>query len=338
MVSTVTAKLKPGAGVEAIVRALFPCGSVTGAPKIRAMEVIADLEQSPRGVYCGAVGVFSPDGSARFNVAIRTLTISGSRGELGIGGAVVQDSDADGEYAECLLKARYMETSRRPLELIETLKYSPAGGFARLELHLDRMKRSAAALGLKFAAQRARKAVDSSFPLPLRERQKNSQAERADFSVRGSADALRVRLTLNEMGVFACTSAPLADDEAQWTYAISPQRTLTTDALARHKTNWRDLYDREFARLTKSLGCNEVIFLNERGEVAEGSRTNVFVARGGTLLTPPLSAGALDGVLRRALIGEGRCIEATLLFENLVNAEVYLGNSLRGLMRANPTR
>ena len=108
MVSTVTARLKPGAGVDAIVRALFPCGSVTGAPKIRAMEVIAELERSPRGVYCSAIGVFAPDGSARFNVAIRTLTISGTRGELGIGGAVVQDSDADGEYDECLLKARFI--------------------------------------------------------------------------------------------------------------------------------------------------------------------------------------------------------------------------------------
>ena len=93
MVSTVTAQLKPATGVEAIVRALFPCGSVTGAPKIRAMEIIRELEQSPRGVYCGAIGYFAPDGSARFNVAIRTLTIDGDRGELGIGGAVVQDSD-----------------------------------------------------------------------------------------------------------------------------------------------------------------------------------------------------------------------------------------------------
>jgi para-aminobenzoate synthetase/4-amino-4-deoxychorismate lyase len=109
---------------------------------------------------------------------------------------------------------------------------------------------------------------------------------------------------------------------------------LSADALARHKTNWRDLYDSEFARLTKSLGCDEVIFLNERGEVVEGSRTNIFVTRDGMLLTPPLSAGALDGVLRRVLIDEGRCVEATLLLGDLANVEVYLGNSLRGLIRA----
>ncbi|HKQ11330.1 MAG TPA: aminodeoxychorismate synthase component I, partial [Rhizomicrobium sp.] len=113
MVSTVTARKRADAGVADILRALFPCGSVTGAPKIRAMEILRELEASPRGAYCGAIGHFSPDGSARFNVAIRTLSIAGNEGELGIGGGVVQDSDAAGEYAECLLKARFFETARK---------------------------------------------------------------------------------------------------------------------------------------------------------------------------------------------------------------------------------
>ncbi len=331
MVSTVTARLLPGAGVEAVVRALFPCGSVTGAPKIRAMEVISELEQSPRGVYCGAIGVFAPDGSARFNVAIRTLTITGDRGELGIGGAVVQDSQMESEYAECLLKARYMETARRPLELIETLKYSPAEGFVRGDLHLARMARSAEALGINFDAGKASRALDEILPPPLlvRRSPKGEDGRGATNNV----DALRIRLTLNEYGEFASTSAPLSPDEASWTYAISPLRVSSADALARHKTNWRDLYDGEHARLTYALDCNEVIFLNERGEVVEGSRTNIFVARGGKLLTPPLSAGALDGCLRRALIEEGRCVEAVLMPEDLAG-ETYLGNSLRGLIRA----
>jgi para-aminobenzoate synthetase/4-amino-4-deoxychorismate lyase len=308
MVSAVEARLRPGTGVKEIVRALFPCGSVTGAPKIRAMEVIAELEQSPRGVYCGAIGHFAPDGSARFNVAIRTLTIAGGHGELGIGGAVVQDSVADGEYAECLLKARYFEAPRRLLELIETLKFSPAEGFVRRDLHLARMARSAAALGIRFDI---------------------GQAKRALEAVGGNGDVLRIRLTLSESGEFACAAMPLPPNPEFWTYTISP-RKIIADALARHKTNWRDLYESEFAR----LGCDEVIFLNQRGEVAEGSRTNIFVARDGKLATPPLSSGALDGVLRRALIAEGRCKEATLLPENLVNVDVYLGNSLRGLIRA----
>ena len=140
MVSTVAARLRPGTDVTTLVRALFPCGSVTGAPKIRAMEVIAELEQSPRGVYCGAIGYFAPDGSARFNVAIRTLTISGGRGELGIGGAVVQDSAADGEYGECLLKARYFEWPRRPLELIETFLKARFSGAVRHQRRVNKVK------------------------------------------------------------------------------------------------------------------------------------------------------------------------------------------------------
>jgi len=316
MVSTVTARLTPGAGVDAIVRALFPCGSVTGAPKIRAMEVIAELEQSPRGVYCGAVGVFAPDGSARFNVAIRTLTISGGRGELGIGGAVVQDSQVDGEYAECLLKARFMEASRRPLELIETLRFGPREGFVRRDLHLARMERSAEAFGFAFDREAALRA--------LHEASANAMS------------ALRVRLTLSEDGTFASTAGQLSRAEAAWTYAVSPRSVSSGDLLSRHKTSWRDLYESEYARLTKSTGCDEVIFLNERGEVVEGSRTNVFVARGGKLLTPPLQAGALDGCLRRALIAEGRCVEALLMPDDLAG-ETYLGNSLRDLIRAIPS-
>ncbi len=308
MVSSITARLVPGTDVAGIVRALFPCGSVTGAPKIRAMEVIADLETSPRGVYCGAIGVFAPDGAARFNVAIRTLTITGTHGELGIGGAVVQDSLAESEYAECLLKARHYEAPRRSIELIETLKFSPAEGFVRLPLHLDRVARSAAAFGIKFNIESARQALDCVLP---------------------HADALRIRLTLNESGAFACTAAPLAPNPAHWTYAISPHRVSGGDVLARYKTNWRELYESEYAR----LGRDEVVFLNERGEVVEGSRSNIFVARDGILLTPPLTSGALDGCLRRALIEEGRCIEATLLPEDLAG-ETYFGNSLRGLIRA----
>lgn len=311
MVSTVTARLKPGVGVSEIVRALFPCGSITGAPKIRAMEAIAELEQSPRGVYCGAIGHFAPDGSACFNVAIRTLTISGGRGELGLGGAVVQDSRCEAEYAECLLKARYYQAARRPLELIETLRFSPDEGLVRGKRHLARMVGSAAAFGIACDTDAAMQMLDKSVA--------NAEAD------------LRIRLTLSDGGEFSCTTAPLPPNPASWTCMISSQRVLAGDALARHKTSWRTLYEKEHANLPP--GCDEIVFLNERGEVAEGSRTNVFVMRNGKLLTPPLSAGALDGVLRRALIEEGRCEEATLLPEDL-SGEMYLGNSLRGLIRA----
>ena len=305
MVSTVTATKREGVGAADILRALFPCGSVTGAPKIRAMEILHDLETSPRGAYCGAVGCFAPDGSARFNVAIRTLTISDNRGEMGIGGGVVQDSRSDSEYAECLLKARFFEANRTPLELIETLRWQD--GFVRLEAHLARMKKSAAACAMPFDAAAARAAVEA--------------------AVTGKAEPQRVRLTLNEAGTCQASAHELAPNPPHWTYALSPDRTDSRDVLLRHKTSRRELYDRAHP------GVDEVVFQNERGELTEGARSNIFVERDGILLTPPLDAGVLPGILRAELIAEGRAVEAGLTPDDL-DGEIWFGNSLRGLIRA----
>ena len=307
MVSTVTAQKRAGVGVADILRALFPCGSVTGAPKIRAMEILRQLESSPRGAYCGAIGHFAPDGSARFNVAIRTLTVWGDEGELGIGGGVVQDSEAAGEYAECLLKARFFETARRPLELIETLRWE--SGFSRLAAHLARMESSARVFGLAFDRDAATGALEK--------------------AVAGKQGALRVRLTLNEAGLHDATAHDLPFNPPHWTYAISPQRSDSRDMFLRHKTNWRDLYESE----VKRLGTDEVVFVNERGELTEGARSNIFVVRDGKLLTPPLEAGVLDGRLRAELIAQGKAHEAGLTPDDL-KGEVYFGNSLRGLIPA----
>lgn len=307
MVSTVTARKRTGIGLTDILRALFPCGSVTGAPKIRAMEILRELEASPRGAYCGAVGCFSPDGSARFNVAIRTLTICGGRGEMGIGGGVVQDSHEDSEYAECLLKARFFDAARKPLELIETLRWD--NGFVRLDGHMKRMEGSAQALGLPYNSCTARIALQQ--------------------AITGRTGPLRVRLTLNEEGHHHATAHELGGDPPHWTYTVSPERTDSGDALLRHKTNWRDLYESE----VKRLGTDEVIFCNERGELTEGARSNIFVRRGDVLLTPPLSAGVLDGRLRAELIEQGRARETALMPGDL-GGEIFFGNSLRGLIPA----
>ncbi|HEX4534223.1 MAG TPA: aminodeoxychorismate synthase component I [Rhizomicrobium sp.] len=315
MVSTVKAQLLPRAGIAEIVRALFPCGSITGTPKIRAMEVIRELEQSPRGVYCGAVGHFAPNGSARFNVAIRTLTLANGRGELGIGGAIVQDSIAPSEYAECVLKARYYELGRKTIELIETLRFDPAAGFVRVGLHLARMCASAAALGVPFDESAAKAVLNSVV----------------------NTGVARVRLTLNEEGIFAAAAALLPATPKTWTYAISQLSMQSGDALLRHKTAWREVYESEQARLATHTSCDEAIFVNERGELTEGSRTNIFLRIGGELLTPPLASGILGGCLRRELIESGKCREAVLMPDDLACAEdIYLGNSLRGLIRAVP--
>jgi len=310
MVSTVTAKKRKDAGVADILRALFPCGSVTGAPKIRAMEILQELEASPRGVYCGAIGHFAPDGSARFNVAIRTLTVwKGDQGELGIGGGVVHDSRADSEYAECLLKAQFFETARRPLELIETLRWH--GEFGRLTSHLARMEESARIFGLAFHRTAALEALEK--------------------VVAGRTRALRVRLTLNEMGQHEATAHDLPFNPPHWTYAISPQRIDSRDPFLRHKTNWRELYESE----VKRLGTDEVIFMNERGEITEGARSNIFIRRGDTTLTPALMSGLLNGCLRAEMLARGLAHEAVLTPDDL-KGEVYFGNSLRELIEAKP--
>jgi para-aminobenzoate synthetase/4-amino-4-deoxychorismate lyase len=313
MVSTVSGQLLSGVSFKDVVEALFPCGSITGAPKIRAMEALREEEGRPRGIYCGAVGLLRPDGGARFNVAIRTVTLTGNRGLLGIGGAVVQDSTAEGEYAECLIKARYMATARLPLELIETLRFSPGKGFVRGDLHLARMKRAAEFFAISFDEAGARAAMAK--------------------AVAGSEGDLRARLTLDETGRFACLAWPAPPPVKVWTYAISPRRVSSRDVFAPHKTNQREFYEKEYVRIAKLAGCDEVVFLNEKGEVAEGSRSTVFVARDGKLLTPPLACGVLDGCLRRELIETGRAEEAVLKPEDL-SGEVYLGNSLRGLIAA----
>ena len=310
MVSTVTATLKLETSIAQIVKAIFPCGSVTGAPKIRAMQVISEAESSPRGVYCGAIGHFSPDGAARFNVAIRTLTIRDGQGELGIGGAVVQDSGMEEEYAECLLKARFFTDAYRPLELIETLKFEE--GFARLDRHLARLENSARVFSLPFDRPPAIAALDN--------------------AVAGRAGPLRVRLTLGTDG-FTCIAVALPETKAPWRYAISPHRISSTDELQRHKTSWRELYESEYARLHES-GADEVIFLNERGELAEASRSNIFLRRKGKLWTPPLSSGALPGCLRRELLDTAACTEAVLTPADLDSGTLFFGNSLRGLIAA----
>ena len=311
MVSTVRARKREDAGIAEIVRALFPCGSVTGAPKIRAMEILRNLEDSPRGVYCGAVGHFAPAPnnrfSARFNVAIRTLTIEGGRGELGIGGGVVQDSRADSEYAECRVKARFFETGRKPLMLIETLRHD--GGFVRLGQHLARMASSARALGFPF--------------------DENAALAALNVAVAGAKGALRLRLTLDETGQCKAAAHGLPPNPPHWRYRISPERTQSSDQLLRHKTSRRELYDRDHP------DCDEMLFCNEHGELTEGARSNIFIRRDGLLLTPPLEAGLLPGILRAELIARGEARAAVLTPDDL-KGDVYLGNSLRGLIVAKP--
>jgi para-aminobenzoate synthetase/4-amino-4-deoxychorismate lyase len=321
MTSGVRAELKPGIGIVDILKAIFPPGSITGAPKIRAMELIRELETEARGVYCGAIGRFSPDGTALLNVAIRTTVINRKgAGEMGIGSGIVADSDGAKEYAECLLKMKFLTDPVRRFELIETMLYQPGKGIWLRGYHLSRLSASAAYFGFRFDARKVHDAIDGAIA--------NHSEER-----------LRVRLLLDEDGAVSVTTAPQSAtaDDAVMRYVISDTRLNSGDLFLYHKTTRRELYDREWEHYSETLGADEVIYLNENGEIAEGSRTTIFLEREAKLLTPRLAAGVLPGTLRAALIDDGRASEARLTVQDLNRSgKVYLGNSVRGLVRAEP--
>lgn len=324
LTSGVSARLKPGAGLHALLRAIFPCGSVTGAPKVRAMQIIRELEAGPRGIYCGALGWLAPNGDGAFNVAIRTLHLphggADGVGRMGVGSGVTFDSNAADEYEECLLKARFVGARSEPFGLIETMLWQAEEGYALLDRHLARLAASARYFQFRYDERRVRAAL-------------------ARTAAGLASGAHRVRLVLAANGGIDITSAaiPPTDAAQPVTFVLAERRVSSRDPFFHHKTTRRDLYDGEFARLTRDTGCDEVLFLNERGELTEGSRSNLFVARAGVLLTPPLDAGVLPGCLRAELIAraEPEVLETTLLPADLAGADaIFLGNSVRGLRPA----
>ncbi|WP_153109441.1 aminodeoxychorismate synthase component I [Propionivibrio limicola] len=313
MVSTIAAEIHD-VGLFDLFRALFPCGSITGAPKIRAMQRIGELEDAPRGFYTGSLGWVAPGGDCRFNVAIRTLDLAADgTGTLGVGSGIVIDAEAEREYAECLLKARFLAGFDPGFELIETLRLEE-GGYPLLAFHLDRLRASSQALGFACDMAHIREAL-------------------IEHAVAHSDEVCRVRLTLAHSGRWQITSSAMVDDYAP-KYAVLADEALGSDEyLLRHKTTARGRYDRVLKRLAAQPDVFDAIFFNTRGEVCEGARSNVFVERDGRLLTPPLACGLLPGVLRRQLLESGRAVEQVLRREDLLAASLlYLGNALRGLI------
>ncbi len=318
MTSTIGAKAPEALHMVDLITALFPCGSVTGAPKIRAMEIISELEQAPRGIYTGAIGYMAPDGDGCFSVPIRTIILDrDGQGEMGIGSAIVADSDVAAEYDECLLKARFATRKFEAFDLIETLRWS--GEYHLLDLHLDRLQQSAEYFDFVFPAQDLRRDL-------------MQHAEYLD------PDSIwKVRLLLSEAGQLSLTSQVIelpAEDEIRLV-TLSEARLDSQNSMLFHKTTDRRLYDREFARHQKTFGSYDVIFVNERGHLTEGSYNNLFLKRGETLITPPLDDGLLDGVLRRALQDDPKVtlVEQSLTPADLLTADqIFMGNSVRGLV------
>ena len=319
MTSTVTAELRDDVGFRDIFRALFPCGSVTGAPKVRAMQLIGELEGEPRGVYTGAIGFFSPRQTV-FNVAIRTLELEGRKGRMGTGSGVVIDSGPAAEYRECLLKAEFLTRSAgqeaEPFSLIETLRWQD--GYSLIELHLDRLMDSAEYFDFACDRGEVRSALEA----------------RAAQFVRGAAR--RVRLLMNREGEVEITDAPLAASraDAELRVAIAPERTDSSDRMLFHKTTRRLLYGAGFEAAARG-GFADVLYFNLRGELTEGAISSVFMEKNGLWATPPIECGLLPGVFRRHLLETRPEIDERVLREEDLRAAdaVYLANAVRGLRR-----
>ena len=321
MTSDVQGRLRPGTPLLEIMKALIPAGSITGAPKIRAQEIISDLEETPRGLYCGAMGMLSRSAStgqieALFNVAIRTLTLfPDGCGETGIGSGVVQDSNGQDEYDECLLKAKFL--TMPDFKLIETMRLDPDESYFLREQHLARLQRTSKEFGFLLPLEEIRKALH-------------------DKSKALKKGVYLVRLLLSIDGQFDLTSTPIDPPAPDKTilFTLSDKRVDSADHLLGFKTTRRKLFDEEWARANKQLGTQEILFLNERDELTEGARSNLFIEHNGQFLTPPLSCGLLPGTLREHLLNEGRVVETVLTQRHLDGAKIYFGNSVRGLQPA----
>lgn len=315
MTSTVTARLKPDAGLVDIFRALFPCGSVTGAPKRRTMEIIHEVEQAPRGVYCGAIGFISPGGEATFSVAIRTAVIetATAEGVMGIGSGITWDSEPEAEFRECLAKSAFLTREATEFGLIESLRWDQHG-YLLLEQHLKRLETSAA----RFC-----------FPFSRDELQR-----RLEELGRALTGVHKVRVVLAADGGLTLEQQEIDDTSVERptiAVALSPCPVDPSDPFLYHKSTRRDLYEEQ---LRARPECGEVIFLNHRGELTEGSCTNIVVSLGGELLTPALGCGLLPGTLREELLQVGALREAILTRADLETCDAFwLINSLRGWRR-----
>jgi len=311
MTSTVSGRLREGIAYREIFASLFPSGSITGAPKLRTMEIIDELESAPRGVYTGAIGFISPRQEAVFNVPIRTLILKGNRGMIGVGSGIVIDSDAEAEYAECVLKSNFLSHSEEPFELFESILWD--GSFPLLALHLDRLESSAYYFSFSFDRVQVRRAIeDAAAGLPANMR-------------------FKVRAALNRSGHLNIASTLVEDGPMQGTVSIADERVSSRELFLRHKTTRRTLYDESYRNATQA-GHAEWLFFNERGELTEGCISNVFVEKAGRWFTPPIECGLLPGVYRRHLLEtKSEASEKTMTIDDLVSADaIYICNAVRG--------
>ena len=331
MTSTVQGHAKPNTSLMDVLNAVFPCGSVTGAPKKRSMQIIQELETEDRGYYCGALGWLDPSGDFAFSVPIRTVEITeeiqshASTFTLGIGAGITNDSDPKQEWRECSIKSDFLLRLPASTGIFETIAIT-GGKPQKLEAHLDRMQSSALALGISFNRPNAKSVIES-----------------ACLSL-DTGTAFRLRLDLAPNGDLAVSTGVLdALNEPVkifWAKDILPCNVgmFSGDALLRHKISNRSLYDLAW-KTADSLGGFDALFTNEQSFVTEGGRTSIFIKPRGSSewLTPPLAAGLLPGVMRATLLADPKlnAREANLTIKDVSMAdEIILTNALRGAIKA----
>ena len=314
MTSTIEGQLRPGVGFAQAICNLFPCGSITGAPKLSAMSIAKRLETSPRGVYTGSIGALEPSGDFRFNVAIRTLVLwQDGSGDVGTGSGLVFDSKAVSEYAECRLKLRFAMEQEGRFDLLETLAYFPEEGYLLLDRHMGRLRASADYFGYSFNQEALLGA--------LRKRASLYQTPK------------KVRVLVSETGVIQISETDLELAGPRWKVVLADEVCDPSDRFLYHKTTNRCFYDMARRKYAQRTGCQEVIFLNKHGYLTEGSFTNLFLRLDGLFKTPALRHGLLPGTLRQSLLETGRAEEADLTVHDLYEAaEIFVGNSVRGLI------
>ena len=320
MTSTIEATFKREVKLREIFDALFPCGSITGAPKIRTMEIIRELEKEKRGIYTGALGIISKERDV-FNVPIRTMLINRNtgNGEMGIGSGIVWDSVAEDEYDETVLKSSFLTKPVKYFELIETMLVENNKLFL-LDQHIERLRQAADFFLFKFDEEYIRISIQKS----LNELNTNFQIFKfSNFQI-------VVRLVLNKWGECKCETRSITNSPSAYKIAISDFKLSAEDKFLYFKTTNRKLYDDEYSKYSEQ-GFDEVVFFNNRGELTEGSRTNIFIRKNDKWYTPQLSCGLLNGLYRQYFIDNNpSCIETTLYYDDLLKAdEIKLTNSVR---------
>ncbi len=309
---TSTIKADSRKSLTEIIGALFPCASITGAPKIRTTRIIADLERTARNVYTGCIGFIGPEPIAQFNVAIRTAVVDRGHGtaEYGTGGGIVWDSASGDEYTEALLKARVLTEQRPEFSLLETILWTREGGYYLLEYHLKRLADSA---------------VYFDYPVKIQDVKKALSARSSDFS--GAAQ--KVRLMIDRDGAIDIQNYPLIQEESKRKLKVklAAEPVSSGDIFLYHKTTFRHTYESARQRYPD---YDDVVFWNEKRELTESSIANIVVDIDGGLYTPPLEAGLLEGVFRAKLLREGKISERTLHLSDIKKfRKMYLINSVR---------